>query len=244
MAVSHTGLLEGDARLGLPGRPSPVLRDLYRSAPTNLDARVREYLAAVRALLATPEADTAAVAERSGSVVAAARGELLPALDAAVQVYQSESEAEVASLERLALTVLATTLVVLLLEGLLVFRPMSVRIRRHTERITAAEAWLRSVVDNVLVGVLTVDERGRITSCNRTGAALFGYRPEQVQGLALSALAEPGEPAARLQRLWEESVGGRPPARLETVARRADGTTFAARCPPRSPGAPTRPSPC
>jgi PAS domain S-box-containing protein len=83
--------------------------------------------------------------------------------------------------------------------------------RRESERI-------RSIVDNVVDGIVTFDENGVIESCNPAAEALFGYRSEEVLGRSVRLLAGTGGGTD-----WGTGAGERV---REVVGRRKDGTEF------------------
>jgi diguanylate cyclase (GGDEF)-like protein/PAS domain S-box-containing protein len=227
MERAHEALRSGDPRAGLSGPPPTAVQAMDGSG-VRLDERVRSFLADARAVVAVPDADLSAGHERAAAVVDQARGELLAVLDRAVLTYQRASEERVAGLRRVAQGVLLATLTALVLEGLLVFRPMVARVRRRTEAALEATAWLRSVVDNVLVGVVTVDGAGIVTTCNRTAARMFGYGDGDATGMPVTDLAEPGDAAHQLHALWSAvALGGRRDS-LTFTARRRDGLVFEA----------------
>lgn len=135
MRTAQIDLLEGNADRNLPGGPSPTLRALYADGTAR---GVEEHTADALALLeATTPGDRR---EFVTSVQQRATGALLGDLDQIVRAYQQEAEDRVERMLRIEEIVISLMLTVLLLEALLVFRPMSRRIRRETARLEAAAA--------------------------------------------------------------------------------------------------------
>jgi PAS domain S-box-containing protein len=102
--------------------------------------------------------------------------------------------------------------------------------RRVAERrVTHSETRVRTILDNVPDGVITIDERGQIESFNPSAEGIFGYRAHEVIGHNVTALMpEPTGSAhdgyiERHIATGEKRVLGR---RREVVARRSDGTRF------------------
>ncbi|MEE8600795.1 diguanylate cyclase [Euzebya tangerina] len=136
MGAAQDALLEGDATRGLPGSPSPEIAALYAS---DVEGQVEEYLRTATEVL---DASTAAASARAAAELStlATEGPLLADLNEIVAAYQAESEARLASISRNEFIVVGVMLLVLLLEAVFVFRPMSDRIRRETRRLRQAAA--------------------------------------------------------------------------------------------------------
>jgi diguanylate cyclase (GGDEF)-like protein/PAS domain S-box-containing protein len=82
----------------------------------------------------------------------------------------------------------------------------------RTTRLRDREARLQAILDNAADAIVTVDRDGMLVSANTATAALFGYPPQSLPGLALSALVPP--PAHEtlvqlLQRLARDPSGER-----------------------------------
>lgn len=102
--------------------------------------------------------------------------------------------------------------------------------RLMAERNLADSAqYQRALIDNVVDGIVTVDEDGRIESFNRAAQRIFGHTEDEMLGQPMSRLIPPqgGDPQARdVVGRWgafdEQALG----ARRELEARRADGEAF------------------
>lgn len=94
METSHWGLIAGNANLNLPGNPSPEVYAMYFDSPLNVDIQVRTYLAHVKALLELVPQDCTYANPHLQAILQAASTSLLYALDAVVNQYQQESDAE------------------------------------------------------------------------------------------------------------------------------------------------------
>ncbi len=169
---AHDGLIYGNAELRLPGAPSPQVKALYFAGDDPLDPLVRDFLARVRSIatsdaIALDDADLRWVLE-------VADGRLLTLLDRLVSVYQAESEAEIDRLQRTENMVLAATLIALVLEALLIFRPMVQRVAVERSRLIAAESYVRGVLDHCYDAVLVIAPDGRIEAVNPAATRLLG----------------------------------------------------------------------
>ncbi len=128
----HTGLKDGDAELQLPATESPRVLRLFveiEGARALLERRGNEWAAHARG--PSPEDAAAYYAE-----LLDAEARFLGGMHRIVGQYQREAEARVVALRRVELALLLATLLVLLVEGLLVFRPA---VRRNLESLREAE---------------------------------------------------------------------------------------------------------
>lgn len=88
-----------------------------------------------------------------------------------------------------------------------------------------AETRLRSIINNMLDGLITLEEDGTIESLNASAASMFGYYPEETVGKEISFLvrfpAGSGEDKSIGKTLREAIASGRPISGL-----RSDGDSF------------------
>ena len=49
-------------------------------------------------------------------------------------------------------------------------------------RLTRAEERMRSIVDHVVDGIISIDERGKVTTFNRAAERIFGYTAAEAIG--------------------------------------------------------------
>ncbi len=215
MEDAHHGLLHGNVALRLPGHPSPAIAALYFSGEQPLDLLVREYIARVRALAATPDEALTPDHVDLRWIVATAPGQLLDALDNLVQMYQRESEADITRLQQLETLVLGATLSVLAMEALFIFRPMVARVRAERRKLVRAEAYTRAIIDNSYDAILTVDGHGLVRSANQATTTMFGRAPAEIVGHPFVDLV----PGQVLSNDWNA-----PPQGLQALsATRSDG---------------------
>jgi PAS domain S-box-containing protein len=94
---------------------------------------------------------------------------------------------------------------------------------------TESEERMRSVVDHVVDGSITIDSHGTVTTFNRAAERIFGYKGEQVVGTNIKMLkpepyhSEHDSYIANYLRTGRAKIIG---IGREVVGRRADGSTF------------------
>lgn len=162
MKRSHEGLVHGDPAMKLPGNPSQKIHTMYFNAPMFMDKKIRAFLSDVTSLAGAPESRLSHDSPDLLSIQSMALGDLLDCLDKIVRQYQVESESAITELLRLEDMVLAITLLVLLMVGLFIFRPMVRRIKRETQGLRDAENKIHAIVDTIGEGVVSIDEDSHI----------------------------------------------------------------------------------
>ncbi|MEM1229041.1 MAG: diguanylate cyclase, partial [Pseudomonadota bacterium] len=135
---SHERLSRGDLRWNAADPAAGDLREHYFAGAQSLDLHVATFAEQVRSFLALPPGT-----ERNLYQIAIemqAEGPLLAALDAAVGLHQRDGELKIVALERVTEALLAIMLALLLLEVLLIFRPLVRYIRaQRAELLTLAQ---------------------------------------------------------------------------------------------------------
>ncbi len=101
--------------------------------------------------------------------------------------------------------------------------------RRAIVKHQAAQAELRSIMDHTVDGLITIDDRGVVTSFNRPAEAIFGYSATEIVGRNVSVLVG-NEHASRHDGYLRAYMEGGPPkvigAVRELEAVRRDGAAF------------------
>lgn len=109
-----------------------------------------------------------------------------------------------------------------------IVRDITDRKRAETE-LRQAEERMRSVVDHVVDGIITIDEAGRVESFNPAAEKLFGYTSDEMLGHNVNILMP--EPYHREHDRYVSSYVKTGQAKIigigrEVVGRRKDGSTF------------------
>ncbi len=97
--------------------------------------------------------------------------------------------------------------------------------RAHLVRAAEAEARRqRALVDAAMDGILVLNNAGRIDRANPASARIFHSRLGELAGMRMADLID----AASLEEIETQRKAGADAIRLESVAKRRDGTTFTA----------------
>ncbi len=98
---------------------------------------------------------------------------------------------------------------------------------RSIRRVEMAEARTRMVIENMLDGVITLNEEGRIESLNSAASRMFGYEPADVVGLRLDSLLETTDDGKGSGARWDgDALSVARGSLRELTGKRKDGSSF------------------
>jgi PAS domain S-box-containing protein len=103
------------------------------------------------------------------------------------------------------------------------------RTMRQREALREGAARINAIVNNVVDGIVTVDEQGHIESINPTASAMFGDTGRELMGRAFTQLLDESCRDAYRERLRQGAHGLAPTfgaQECEALGRRRDGSTF------------------
>lgn len=223
----HEGLKSGDETIGLPDNNSAVVAAMFRE----IDPYFRQiYENGVRIAGAGP-ADTLLI-RQALEVILNNEGPFLNGMSAIVFQYDKEAADKVSFLKRTEYILLTFTLLVLLLEGLFIFRPAVMKIRKTIYELIQSERKasnlarklyevnkalkksLKEVQDisfaldqaNILV---KTDQYGIITYVNEKFCETFGYPEEELIGNRFSMVNSHYHSRAFFSSMWETIAAGK-----------------------------------
>jgi diguanylate cyclase (GGDEF)-like protein/PAS domain S-box-containing protein len=226
MECNHDGLIHGNASLRLSGNTSPQIHAMYFNPPLLLDKQIRDYVAGINGLAHDTDERLTWNNPRLRYILSVSNLKLLKSLDAVVKQYQTESEANIARLQQIERGALGFALFVLCMEALFIFRPMILRIRRDTRTLVRSEAYLRSVINNAMDGIITINEHGAVQSFNAAAEKIFGYTSSETHGRHIRILMPEFYYNYLHNYLWIDKEKIPHLKMCETKGKRRDGASF------------------
>lgn len=135
MEKSHHGLTQGDASMGLPDTLSRTVRALYFAGENPLHNQVEAYISTVRAYLMLSDEMLRYDHPLLSVITQTAPGPLVEGLDRMVRQYQMEGETAVRRLQNAETIFWLVTLLLLILEAQLIFRPFTRHVKTIIDRL-------------------------------------------------------------------------------------------------------------
>ncbi|MEZ5453519.1 MAG: SpoIIE family protein phosphatase [Thiothrix sp.] len=183
MLSSHLGLTQGSQEMGLPDTMSETMRKLYFEKPDQLDSQVKRYLDEINALIRDSRTGTVNYSNpHLQYILTAAPDRLLKTLNAAVKQYETEAGEQIQNAIRYEMLVYLVTLLTLLLEALLIYRPLVNRVRSTTENLVRQQEFSDSVINTSQALIIGLDKQGKVSLFNAYSQALSGYHEDAVIG--------------------------------------------------------------
>jgi len=139
---AHEGLSRGDPERNLPTDLPATVRAMYFDKPLEIDRRMRRYIGSLRSIAAAGD-QPVSEADSVRYVLTQGPGPLLESLDLVVRRQQSEGELALRQLLIIQTITVLTTLVLLIIEALVIFRPMVMRVDSQVTELEALGQRLR-----------------------------------------------------------------------------------------------------
>lgn len=128
--TSHDGLLQGSEELGLRVTNSEKLKSMFASLQHDFSSMLQEVNELIRLAESSASDMTETRIQASIDRLLEHEGDYLAAMDAIVFQYDAEAAQRVQRLRTIEFVLLGLTLLVLLAEGLLIFKPVTTKIRQ------------------------------------------------------------------------------------------------------------------
>lgn len=240
---THKDLLREEAdRQGLP----QVAREIYKEG---FDSAFKTYVGELRTLAATPDAELSRENGHFKNIRATAQsGLMVDALSRIAEAYQKSDDERTHFLQSLAIWTAVSTILVLFLSVVLVFRPMARRVKqdidllwrlkgnlermvversilaeKHANALAISETLYHSLVDNFPLRVNRKDLEGRFTFVNDSFCQNLGKTREEIIGKTNFDFL-PAEVAEKYQRYDRQIVEGGGIVRTVEPVHMADGS--------------------
>lgn len=194
MERSHRGLTHGDQAMGLPGVLSPAIHAMYFDGPDALDGQVNAYIGTVKAFLLLPDDELTYANPNLQYITRTASTTLVTSLDQMVRQYQVEGEAAVGRLQQAETVFWLITLLLLVLEALLIFRPFSrhvtaiigklqgvtEKLRQHQSQLEDAVRQRTAELESTTRAMIESEEKFRLISTAAQDAIVIIGQEEKV----------------------------------------------------------------
>ncbi|NLC28156.1 MAG: PAS domain S-box protein [Campylobacteraceae bacterium] len=147
---------------------SSRMKDIYYSAPINLDEKVKTFITHAKRFQLTRDG-------KSLTYVLQNSQKLLEQLGHAAQAYLEEAEAKTQNLKKVESYIYFMTIGALLLEALFIFRPANASINRKARELTREKDYSNAVIESSTNAIVALDYDYRIQTYNKTAEKIFGY---------------------------------------------------------------------
>lgn len=249
LLAHHRALIHGDAGLNLPATMSPVIRVLYFDGNKAADGLVRQFVDLTLTLLSEPDTSLTPGSALLARIEDLSRTDLLDALDGVVNQYQREEEASVQRLRMAEDSVWLFTILLLLVEVFLIFRPFARQMSRtiadlestRTHKETLEELVLERTgallaqqdqmktfhmaVEQSPASIVMTNLNGEIEYVNAAFSRVTGYNREEVHGKNPRILQSGKTAQETYKALWDTITAGGT-WRGELVNCRKDGSEY------------------
>ncbi len=245
----HRDLVRGNPAIGLSAIEDPAIADSFAELDASV-GRVKQQALSLIALDPSGEV-THLTDRRAVQELLASAEQYLGKMDETVFKIDRNSEEKLQRLRANELWLLLIVLGALVLEMLLLVRPVARSISRANASLQEAhgrlkddilkidlaeetarqsKAFMAAMLANTSEGVITMDIEGRVTLMNPAAETIFGYSDLEATGESAAELFIPAEFRERytlgLQRFFETGEGAYLGRRFETPALRKDGSVI------------------
>ncbi len=142
---SYAGLLRGDSKMGLPGKNSPAVLQMFETIEKSFTGMVHAALEILRVQTAQNSAETESLIRGSVETLLLEEPHFLQGMNRIVFQYDLEAKSRVARSKRVEWLLLWAALFVLILEGLFIFRPAVRKLSRTLIELKQEQARTRRI---------------------------------------------------------------------------------------------------
>ena len=147
------------------------LSELYYDK--GLNEELQNYISNFKNLILTHEQEYLVQSRNSSKSI-------LINLDKAVKEYERYANSQLETLANYEFYLMLTTLFVLLLEVLFIFKPAAKKIEEDTLEIVHKEEYEKAVIESNNNAIIAIDWTGKITTYNKKAQQMFGWTKEEM----------------------------------------------------------------
>lgn len=186
---SHRGLLNGDKELGLPGKNSETIIDMFQGISGQHQAMV-DAAASIRRLASQPAYDREELLPFI-HIIQANEADFLKGMDAIVFQYDAESKQKIAFIKMVEIVILGVTFFALTMEVLFIFRPAQRQIEAAIEEIETSQKNLERLFETAPAAMFLIDVSDfKVTKLNHLAQEIFNVTEEDSSKLDFKKMLE------------------------------------------------------
>ncbi|PWQ97282.1 SpoIIE family protein phosphatase [Leucothrix arctica] len=214
---SHVGLTEGDEKRKLPSTMSEAARAIYYDKPHELDANVRLFVDNINLLLSKGDIGPISADDyHLQQVLAASQLPLLRSLDTAVRQYEMDAEIAAKNNVQRENIIYFLTLLVLVLEGFLIYRPLVNMIKRFATNLLGQQQFSDGIINTSQALIIGIDKAGEVQMFNKHSEDLTGWSKDQILGQNFMGAFIPENERLSLVETYNGLFEGKAAKKLET----------------------------
>ena len=135
MEKSHNGLIHGDESLSLPKQSSVDISEYYFGERVDLDGKLNYFLSEALRLASVESQHRAQHSVELGNLLMFMESDLLPKVNGLVGLFQVHAEGQLRNIKQFDLMLLVVTLMLLVVEALFIFRPLTKQVMVYIDEI-------------------------------------------------------------------------------------------------------------
>ena len=149
---------------------------MYRSRPLNIDLHLETFQDTIMGLLNLRTTQISSLEKEYISIIKnLANNKLWNGFDAVLKEYNNSSKQRIDKVQNVSFKISLAILIVLLLEGLFLFRPMVKTIATEKQNLLHSQRLVNSVMKTVAEGIITINRKHEIIMVNEEINNDWGY---------------------------------------------------------------------
>ncbi|MGB1204950.1 MAG: sensor histidine kinase [Chitinophagales bacterium] len=200
---------------------------MYRSPPLDIDINFQGFLYAILSLLNTPPQEEVTLENKDLKIIQElAAGKLWRGFDEVLKEYNQISSQRIEHVQNMELLVLIVILLVLFLEGLLIFQPMVRTIAQEKQNLLHSQRLINSVMNTVAEGIVTLNDKHEIIMSNQEINRYWNYSLQELYKKPFVELLNLDKTPLLEQKYQQKGINDWIGKDIELIGSKKDGTTF------------------